>query len=490
VPDVRRAALLVCVLGLAAFPAGARAAGPTLIFGANEETILQPTLPATKANLELLKLTGATAVEVHIDWWPGMTEPAEADAAKLRNLVKASRLLGVSVYVGLVWPRGKFAPVTDEARSQYTQFAAATAHKFPTFRRFVIGNEPNLNLFFAPQFNPDGSDAAAPAYERLLAGAYDALKAVSRKIIVLGGAVSPRGLDDPTASSLKHTPVTFIQDLGKAYRASGRTRPIMDWLAFHPYQDNSSQLPTFQHKYTKAITIGDYSKLVTTLGQAFDGTAQRGSTLPILYDEYGLETTIPRSKAGKYTDKEPASIKPIGPKLQGQRYRMALQLAFCQPTVKGFFLYRLFDEASLKRWQSGVYFVDHRPKVSLPAFRSAVQAARRGVIARCPGLRLPIKARVTFGRPGQTAAAAHAGKSLKLRIRCDLDCRYTVGVLTVPTGRSVLALAGRAIGHRTKLVRLPARKLAKGRYRLLVSMVASVNPGRSVRKASRPFSVK
>ena len=41
----------------------------------------------------------------------------------------------------------------------------------------IVGNEPNLNLFWMPQFDPSGGDAAAAAYEQLLATTYDALEA-------------------------------------------------------------------------------------------------------------------------------------------------------------------------------------------------------------------------------------------------------------------------------------------------------------------------
>ena len=39
----------------------------------------------------------------------------------------------------------------------------------------MIGNEPNLNLFWRPQFGPRGVDSAARTYELLLARTYDAL---------------------------------------------------------------------------------------------------------------------------------------------------------------------------------------------------------------------------------------------------------------------------------------------------------------------------
>ena len=75
----------------------------------------------------------------------------------------------------------------------------------------IVGNEPNLNLFWLPQFGPDGSDAAAAAYEQLLAETYDSLKQVDSGLEVVGGALAPRGSDDPNASRQTHSPTQFIR---------------------------------------------------------------------------------------------------------------------------------------------------------------------------------------------------------------------------------------------------------------------------------------
>src|SRR5207245_1184555 len=98
-------------------------------------------------------------------------------------------------------------------RAQFAGFAASLATELPEVTQFIIGNEPNLNRFWLPQFNPDGSDAAASAFEALLAATYDALKAVSPTITVIGGAVSPRGVDRPNTGRDTHSPTTFIPDL-------------------------------------------------------------------------------------------------------------------------------------------------------------------------------------------------------------------------------------------------------------------------------------
>ena len=110
----------------------------------------------------------------------------------------------------------------------------------PSVQDVIVGNEPNLNLFWMPQFAADGSNAAAASYLALLAETYDALKRVAPELNVIGGSLSARGSDDPAGSRPTHSPTRFIQDLGVGYRASGRDRPVMDMFSLHPYPENSS----------------------------------------------------------------------------------------------------------------------------------------------------------------------------------------------------------------------------------------------------------
>ena len=120
---------------------------------------------------------------------------------------------------------------------------ATLARDLPTVDDFAVWNEPNLNGFWLYQFDAAGKDIAAPAYTSLLARTYDALKAVSPKIRVYGGNLAPRGFDDPESPRPTHSPTAFIRDMGTAYRASGRTKPIMDVFALHPYQTRSAIPP-------------------------------------------------------------------------------------------------------------------------------------------------------------------------------------------------------------------------------------------------------
>ena len=472
--------LAVAIVALAAAPS-AFAGGPTMTLGATEDIVKQPDLVAAKAQMDRLKLAGLRAVRMTQEWAPGQTQPGGADFDELKNAVTAAQLDGVQVVLSVTNHGSRTTPLSDQDQSDFTTYAANVARALPYVREYIVGNEPNLNRYWLPQFGLDGSDLAAPAYESLLAKTYDALKAVSPKITVLGGAVSPRGIDRPNTGRDTHSPTAFITDMGAAYRASGRTKPIMDEFAFHPYGDNSSQPPSFQHPSSTSIGIGDYAKLVSLLGQAFDGTAQPGSTLPIVYDEYGVETQVPSAKTSFYTGREPTTTKPVDPGTQGSYYAQAIGLAFCQPNVRGIFLFHSVDETDLDRWQSGLYYADGTPKTSLAPTRAAAEASRRGIVARCPGLELAVKAKLD-----RTSAR---NPRFGFRLRCDIDCTYRARLERFPRHSTVLVARGQAVGAKAARVVFPVRKLAPGRYRFTVRIVAPVNPGPPQSLFSAPFTI-
>lgn len=448
-----------------------------MLIGAAEDSVRQPTLAKAKAEIDLLVRTGFNAVRVTQIWAPGETKPSAADVRILRNVVEAARQDRMQVLVTVMNFGNRTTPLTDEAQGEFASYAAALAEALPQVRYFVIGNEPNINRYWLPQFTPDGTDAAAPAYEALLAQTYDALKAVSSKIVVLGGALSPRGGDVADSIRPTHSPTAFLTDLGAAYRASGRTKPIMDALTIHPYEDNSSVAPIDGvHPNSTSIAIADYDKLVTLLGTVFAGTPQRGSNLPIYFDEFGVEAQIPPAKASLYTGREPATIKPVPEAVQGRYYRQAIGLAFCQPNVRGLFLFHAIDERDLNRWQSGVYYVDETPKSDLRAVRAAISEAHRGVVTRCPGLAL---------RPRGTLEVAVVPFP-QATLLCNIDCTYVVSLRR--EGRVTRRLRGRAVGGRPKRIRLGP--LAGGAsYTATASLRAPVNPGRPTIVRALPFAI-
>jgi hypothetical protein len=383
-----RVVLVVCMLALTAGCGSAKSKpdpNPTptptptptrLVVGAVEDAAKWST---PDAKMELARRAGFRAIVLSSVWTPPLTAPAPADLDALRAAAAAASKAGIRPIVA-VYSFSSVTPTTPEARDQFASYAAALARALPSVRDFSIGNEPNLNLFWMPQFAPDGTDAAAGSYLALLAETYDALKAVSTDVNVIGGSLSSRGSDDPTAARQTHSPTAFIRDLGAAYRASGRTAPIMDMFSLHPYPENSSIPPGFQHPRSTSIGLGDYDKLVALLGEAFDGTGQPGSSLPIVYGEYGLQTVIPPGKSGVYSGGEQAPTKPIDEGSQGAAYATAIRMAACQANVRMLLFFHVSDEPQLERLQTGVYYADDTPKASLGPVADVARAAASGRI--------------------------------------------------------------------------------------------------------------
>jgi hypothetical protein len=377
----------LCAAALAALALASPAlAGRGMLVGAAEDAGKSPDLVTAKAKMDLAQLAGFDVIRETTIWIPGQVAPGPNEVAQLKNSADAAQLDGIRIILAVYQWGAKTTPLTPTARGQYAAFCASLAKQLPNVHDFIVGNEPNLNRFWWPQFGPNGTDVAARDYERLLAQSYDTLKSVDPAINVIGGAVSPHGGDDPTARRKTHSPTTFIPDLGRYYRLSGRTKPIMDTFDFHPYPDNSRTPPDLAHPLNSTVSLADYTKLVALLGKAFDGTAQRGSRLPIFYDEYGVQSQIPARKDAAYTNLvAPAAVDAVSEAVQADYYRWAIDLAYCQPTVRAFLIFHVADEADLDRWQSGVFYADDTPKSSMAPVRAEALAARNGSIPGCAG---------------------------------------------------------------------------------------------------------
>src|SRR2546425_631190 len=102
--------------------------------------------------------------------------------------------------------------------------------------KFICLNEGNQPRFHQPQFDESGKGISGYVQEQAMAACYDAVKAVDPNITVIAFGLSPRGNDDFEASSnVSHSPIRFLEEVGEAYRASGRTKPIADEVSIHCY---------------------------------------------------------------------------------------------------------------------------------------------------------------------------------------------------------------------------------------------------------------
>jgi hypothetical protein len=395
----------------------------------------------------------------------------------------AAQVDGVRLILS-IYPRDwRTTPLSSRSRGEFAQYAASIARQFPSITDFVVGNEPNLNRFWMPQFGAGGADLAARSYELLLASTYDALKSVSPDVNVIGGALSPRGQDKAASTRQTHSPTTFIADLGAAYRRTARRRPIMDMFAIHPYLTPSQLPPSFAHPRTTTIGIADYPKLVRLLTHAFAGTAQRGETLPIVYDEFGYQSQIPPRKRLLYRHLGAPSAKDAIPEAQqADYYRQAFALAACQPTVAGLLIFHVVDERDARAWQSGVYYSNGTPKTSLAAVREGALAAQDGTLAQCSVSKTTSNlSGVVFRNPTPTEPS-----TLEIDFSCALPCSYQAQVLD-GTGAVVTGATGKTVGD--EHLSIPADNLAQGSYQYTLRVLKCGKPGTAEERYSRPFSV-
>jgi hypothetical protein len=332
--------------------------------------------------LDEVRDSGLDAVAVTSIWEPGLSAPAADEEATLRAVATAAAERDLRLFVAVYQQGSATTPLTAAARREFASYTAALVRSLPPLQDVIVGNEPNLNRFWLPQFGPAGEDVAASAYLDLLAASYDAVKRVRDDVRVWGGATAPRGIDRPGTGRDTHSPTTFIRDLGAAYRTSGRTRPVMDGFVHHPYAESSLVPLDRAHPRTRTIGLADYDKLAGLLRDAFDGTAQQGSDLPLLYGEIGVETAIPAAKRALYEGVEIA--RTTNEAAQAAAYRRVLELSLCQPTVVGVLFFHLVDEPRLEGWQSGVRYAGGSFKSSHGAVTDAAHAARDGSLdVRC-----------------------------------------------------------------------------------------------------------
>lgn len=403
------------------------------------------------------------------------------------------------------------------ASAQFSTFVATLARAYPRVTDFIVGNEPNQPRFWQPQFSGTASIACS-SFEPILASAYDSLKAVNPAITVIGVGLSPRGNDASAATSNGSTsPVRCLRDLGAAYRASGRKKPLMDELAFHGYPARDTQ-PFGAHYQWPNAGLMDLARIKQAVWDAFNGTAQptfaergRSSMLPALrlrVAEVGWQVGIVPAASGAYSGAE--NVPTTDESSQATDYTDAIKLLACDPAVKSLLFFLLEDESALAGWQAGLLRADGSARPSYGAVKSAL-ASSHGACSGAP----------TVWRHSTSVAGASA-RFLRLRTfpagprtwsfaaGAREDATFSAGLFRLrggAAGRRWTALAGRSLGGGKGALR-PVLKLngrikapwgrtitfrrttvKPGVYAFGIRFSAAMNPSRATVLVSKPFRV-
>ena len=386
-------------------------------------------------------------------------------------------------------------------------YAQKLARTYPQVTDFIVTNEPNESFFWRPQFGPAGEQLSAVAFLRVLASAYDALKAVNPAIRVIAAGLSGEG-NDRTSTS----PVRFLKALGAAYRASGRTAPIMDALGFHIYPQRNTQPPSRHYAWPNAGGA-DLARIKQSVWDGFEGTAQPtfpegparpgASALGLVIGEFGWQVGVEPALAGRYFGKE--NVPTISEADQARYYAELISMLSCDPAVTDAMLLHLVDEPDLGRFQTGLMRIDLSERPAYAAVRKAVADARTckapetwshaaGVVGAKVlfGERDHAATRAIFGISATAAedASAKAGifrvSGPKARPRPADVSRSLTGVTGLPT--PVLTTAKVMKAHYMPRFEFRGR-LQTGYYVFAIRMTAAMSPSRSQTFVSRVFKI-
>jgi hypothetical protein len=454
-----------------------------------------------------LRGAGMTENRVMVQWDPGrpslIIEKPFFDRAMPQAAARGVRVV-FAVYAA------NTALSAPSAPESFAAYLAQLARTYPQVKHFVVGNEPNLTRFWHPQFNPDGSNASAPAYQAVLARAYDALKGVDPSIRVIGAGLSERGNDNPTAASnVSTSPVRFVKELGAAYRASGRKAPIMDEFDIHPYPESAGHDLLKSYSWPN-IGYGNLDRLKQALWDAFHGTAQPTveEGLKLRIGEIGWQVGV--APGTGYIGNENVAVTDEA--RQAQIYAELLRHAACDPSISSLNIFGLADEVLLAGWQAGLLRHDGTARASYDAIRTVL--AETG--GRCAGsprswrhTEQVVGAGVDFG--DLSRPRWHKQRSWRFAVTADEDATYKAGVFRLPEQPSqraaavrrltrslavsaprdlVFSASGAVSAHWNPQVRFPSRQLKPGLYAYAVSLAAAMNPDRTSAFVSKPFRVE
>ena len=369
--------------------------------------------------------------------WEAGNESTIPYVVELDRSIAAATAAGLGVVLA-VYP---YPPREIElGRAEPWMFGSFTRHlaeRYPQVRQFVIGNEPNQPAFWRPQYSRrTRANVSAKSFGAFLAAAYDGLKAHDPTLKVIGIGLSPRGNDRARAqSNVSTSPMRFLAALGRWYRASGRTAPLMDGLSFHPYPARATD-PLERGYPWPAAGFVNLDRVKQAIWDAFAGTPQPTTLdgLKLYLDEVGWQVDTGLRPEYQGPENVPVTSEPVQAAIYGEIVRRVA----CDPDVAQVNFFGFYDDSLRTGFQAGLHRTDGTPRPSAEAVRLAIAEA-------------PVCAATAPWAPAQSVVGATTPRVVSNRRGLVLIARSgegaTVVACSLPRGTSravaLRALAGR-----------------------------------------------
>jgi hypothetical protein len=375
---LRRRATLLVVLGATVLGCALAAA---LLRGPSERTappppVTEPMLVgflddvsfrwhASRAQLlDRAQATGARLIRVFIRWHlaaparPAHGAPPfeEPRLYELDELVASAQARGMEVLFTIwgtpAWANGGRPPnraPTDP--NDLRDFAHGLASRFPTVRRYAIWNEPNTELFLAPQFDESGESVAPQTYAALYRAAREGIVSTNPSALVAAGETSSHGRDRPSQGDAQdsHSPARFARLV-----AEQQPRIELDAWAHHPYPTEAG-LPPDREARWPSVTLPSLARFGESLDEWFEQ-----DDVPLWITEFGYEAS-------------PAESRGISPELQAAYAEQAIGIAARSARVD-MFVWFTFADAENNDWQSGLLDQSGAERPAYASFAAAVRA--------------------------------------------------------------------------------------------------------------------
>jgi hypothetical protein len=453
---------------------------PSFVVGATEDLALSR--PDGGAVVyDQMRQYGLGAIRMSVDYDPTQPTVVQREGALRRAIVPAVAR-GIRVFLSIAPEHATDVTGEPDGVATFAAYTALVAKAFPDVTDLIIGNEPNLGRFWSPTFNPNGTIAAGATYEAALAASYDAIKAVNPDIDVVGLAVSPRGDDRPGSARNTISPVRFVAAVGAAYRASGRTEPIMDNVALHPYPNVNTDPPDKGYSWPNA-GVPNLGRVQQAFWDAFHGTAQPlfeenasprrtssvGTFVRWILDEAGWQTST--ADVPGYDGTE--NVRVVDEATQARYHAQVVSRFECDPHVAALLFFHWVDETDRDRFQTGAVRADDSLKPAAAAVRDAVAGG-------CAG------AQVRWGHSRSVDGASVGGPAKAgylFFVRAGEDATFTATATAKRAGAGTkprrVAVKGKLKAYRARGVKFRGIGAGNaGAYRFSVRIAAALDPGR------------
>lgn len=362
------------------------------------------------------------------------TDPAAYPAAAWDpwdGLVRGARARGLDVLLSPAgpvpaWasrcrPRPRRATTCEPSPAQFERFVRALGTRYsgthrdedegggllPRVDRWSIWNEPNQGGWLTPQLVRRGGHVVPRSpvlYRELARAAIAGLRASGHGADeILLGETAPLGRTTGPLARRPTAPGAFLRGVlcldgrgrsltGAARRAlacAGARRLAVTGIAHHPYSRGGSQPPT-AHATATEITISSAARLERLVDEA-GARGRLPRHLPISYTEFGFQTDPPDTLLGVSLTDQAAFLNESD------------WIAYRDPRIASVAQYELRDEAAQAAFQTGLRFLDGRPKPGYDAYRLPIWVSRTGARLRVWGQVRPAGAGAR-----ETVAVQHA----------------------------------------------------------------------------------